>query len=155
MYTNCVHRRGFTLIEILVVIGILGIITAISVTAFSNMYKVSVLRAGGSEVYDALVASRSKTLASKSDIVYGVFVSSTTVTRFAGGTYISGTATNRSYSFEGGVRATSTLITSGTPIVFTRLTGAPSIQGTIYVHNLDGTSTTTIVIHRSGLIEYE
>ena len=155
MRTNCIYKRGFTLLEILVVIGILGIITTVSVVGFSNMYKVSVLRVGGSEVYDALLSARSRTLASENDIVYGVLVSSTTVTRFEGSTYTAGAATNRSYAFEGGVSATGTLITSGTPVVFTRLTGTPSAQGTIYVHNLEGTSTTTVVVHGSGLIAYE
>ena len=147
--------KGFTLIEIIVVLLILGIIVSISATAFERMYRESALKAGGSEVYGALISARSRTLAAQNDTTHGVFVSSTTVTRFEGSSYSPSSSTSVSYTFEGGVTATSTFITSGTPIIFTRLTGEPNASGTIYVRNNDGTNTTTITISASGLIEYD
>ena len=147
--------QGFTLVEILVVIAVLAIMTTISVYSFQAMYHASALRAGASEVYSALTSARTNTLGSQDGLVYGVHVSSTTVTRFEGPTYTAGSATNKVYAFEGGVTATSSLVTNGTSIVFTRLTGVSSVGGTIYVRNRDGTSTTTITIHATGLIEYE
>lgn len=149
------RRMGFTIIEILVVLAILAIITVISAAGFQSMYHTSALRAGGSEVYRALTNARSNTLASQDGTVYGVYVSTSTVTQFEGSTYVAGTSTNKTYVFEGGVTATSSLISTGTTIVFTRLTGKPNTGGTIYVRNNDGTSTTTITIQASGLIEYE
>lgn len=147
--------RGFTISEILVVLAIMGIITAFSVTALRNMYDAAALRAGGTEIYMALSSAQTKTLASKDETVYGVHVSSTTVTRFTGVSYVEGAATNEVYTFEAGVTATSTLMADGGDVSFTRLTGTPSVFGTIYVRDTAGTGTTTIIIHGTGLVEYE
>ena len=147
--------KGFTLIEIIVVLLILGIIVSISASAFARMYRESARKAGASEVYGALISARSRTLAAQNDTTHGVLVSSTTVTRFQGGAYSPSDTTNRSYTFEGGVTATGTLVTSETPIIFTRLSGKPNSPGILYVRNDDGTSTTTITVSASGLIEYD
>jgi prepilin-type N-terminal cleavage/methylation domain-containing protein len=149
------QRRGFTFVEIIVALAVLSIICVISATAFRNMYRTSALRTSGTELFSALTEAQTKTLAAQNDTVYGVFVSSTTVTRFVGSTYSAATTSNKTYTFDGGVTATSSLITAGTPIVFAKVTGQPSVQGTIYLRTIDGSSTTTIVIYGSGLIEFE
>jgi prepilin-type N-terminal cleavage/methylation domain-containing protein len=146
--------KGFTFVELLVVLAIIGIIATISAATFKNMYTTSTLKAGGSEVYRAFTNARSNTLASQDGMVYGVHLSTSTVTQFSGSTYVVGSSTNKVYTFEGGVTATSSLIADSPTIIFTRLTGNPSAQGTIYLRNSDGTSTTTIVVYTSGLIEY-
>lgn len=148
-------ERGFTISEILVVLAIMGIIATLSVTTFRNMHDAAALRAGGNEIYAALSSAQTKTLASKDETVYGVHVSSTTVTRFRGVSYVAGDAANEVYAFEAGVTATSTLIAGGGDILFARLTGTPSVFGTIYVRDMAGAGTTTIIIHGTGLVEYE
>jgi prepilin-type N-terminal cleavage/methylation domain-containing protein len=145
--------RGFTLLEIVIVAAIVGIIAGISVVVLQNLHRSSALRVGGSEVYRALTDARSKTLSSDGDTVYGVRIASTSVTRFEGATYTPGNPTNEVYVFEAGVTATGTVVTSGTSIVFRRLTGQSSATGTVYVREADGTGTTTVIIHASGLVE--
>jgi prepilin-type N-terminal cleavage/methylation domain-containing protein len=140
---------GFTLVEILVVIAVLAIIAMFSTVTFVNMRESATLRAGTSALYDALSGAREQTLGASQDIVYGVHIASTSVTRFEGDTFSMGTPSNREYLFEGNVRATSTLIGSGGSNII--LTGEPSQAGTIFLHN--GMNTTTVVIHASGLIE--
>jgi prepilin-type N-terminal cleavage/methylation domain-containing protein len=148
-------ERGFSIPELLVVVAIIGIIASVSLSTFKNMHTHSALRAGGQGVYDALLTAREDTLASRNDTVYGVRISSTTVTRFTGSAYSAGSTTNKVYYFENGTTATGTLVTSGTDIVFRRLTGLPSATGTIYVRNSDGSSTTTLLINGSGLVEFQ
>lgn len=149
------YLKGFTLIEILVVIAISAIIAVTSVVGFQALYQSSTLRAGSVEVFGALTSARTNTLASQGGTVFGVHISSTTVTRFEGSTFVLGNATNKVYEFEGGVTATGTLVTSGASIIFTRLTGETSPGGTLYIHDSEGTSTTTIAVHPSGLVEYQ
>ncbi len=146
-------QRGFTLVEILVAVAILVIITTFSVTAFRNIYLRSAERIAGAEIADALREARTNSIGSKGNAIYGVHISTSTVTRFVGSTYVAGNASNTVYSFDGGALATGTLVTSGTSITFSRLTGTPSATGTIYVVDMDGTSTTTITIESTGLIQ--
>jgi len=155
MYQTFLTKKGFTLLEILIVLAILASILGISLQVLQNLYQDSALKAGASEVYGALVSARSDTLSAQNDMVYGVRISTSTVTRFSGVTYTPGNSTNKVYAFEKGVLATSSLIASGTNIIFERLTGQPSATGTIYIRDIQGAGTTTIVIHASGLIEYE
>lgn len=145
--------RGFTLAEIVVVSAILSIIALVSFSAFKNMHRASALRAGGDEVYQAFTDARAKTLGSEEGTVYGVFIASTSVTRFVGETYSAVSATNRVYSFEAGVTATGTGIVAGTSTRFERLTGEPNVARVVYLRNDDGTATSTITVHASGLIE--
>jgi hypothetical protein len=82
-----------------------------------------------------------------------VYVSSTTVTQFQGNTYVAGSSTNLTYTFEAGVAATGTIL--NTPILFTPLTGYPNTQGTLYIQAPNKSSTSTITIYASGLIKAE
>jgi prepilin-type N-terminal cleavage/methylation domain-containing protein len=145
--------RGFTLLETVIVVAIIGSLAVVSMVVLQGLHRSSALRVGGSEVYRALTDARSKTLSSDGDTVYGVRIASTSVTRFEGATYSAGNSTNEVYTFEAGVTATGTIVTGGTSIVFRRLTGEPSATGTVYVRNESKTATTTVVVHASGLVE--
>lgn len=146
-------QLGFTLTELLVVFAIITIIGTLSAVGFRNMYDASAIDVAHGEVYTALTDARSLTLGSSNGTVYGVRVSSTTVTRFTGSTYTEGAADNRTYTFEGGITATGTLVTTETDIVFKRLSGETTASGVVYLRNSDGNSTTTITLHGSGLVE--
>lgn len=150
------RQQGFTYIEILVVLAVLMIVATLSSVSFQHMQSKAAREAGANELFNALNDARTKTLAHEQSSVYGVHVSSTTITRFMGSTFIPGASGNKVYVFEHTMRATSTLFdASGTTTVFTRLTGVPSVSGTIYVYDENGTGTSTIVLHKSGLVEYE
>lgn len=148
--------RGFTLIEVLVVSAIIAVLVSISATTFRSMYVHENIRGGANEVYSALLSAREKTRASEGGQVHGVHVSSTTVTRFEGDTYVPGGASNLVYAFKESVRATSSLMTTGgVSITFSRLVGTSSVEGTLYVYDTLGSGTTTLILYGSGLVEYE
>lgn len=148
------RTKGFTFVEILTVLAVLLIISTLSVSAFRSIYLGSGQRTAVLEIADALREARNNSLAAKQDTVYGIRIASSSVTRFVGATYSLGNASNTVYQFEAGARATGTLVNSGTSIVFARLTGKPSATGTVLVTGSDGTSTTTITIGATGLIQY-
>lgn len=149
-----VSPKGFTLIEILVVIGVIAILSTVSAVAFRSMYQSATRTSGANEVFEALTGARSNTLASKNDTVHGIHMSSTTITRFEGPAYVPGASGNRVYTFEGNVLATSTIISNGGVVTFSRLSGIPSATGTVYVYDATGAGTTTLIIQGSGLVEY-
>ena len=146
--------RGFTLIEILVVIAILATLAAVTLLAFRNVYRDSARRTAIVEIADAFRDSRNNTLGAVNDTVYGVRVGTSSVTRFTGNTYTLGAVTNEVYEYEGGVTATGTLVTNGIAVVFARLTGIPSATGTILVRDIDQAGSTSVRIQSTGLIEY-
>lgn len=155
MYTRAT-ARGFTLVEVLVVLVIMGIVAGLSATAFKSMYQKATRDSGASELYGALTSARAQTLSAQNDLVYGVHVSSTAIVRFEGGVFSEASASNQSYAFEGEIAATSSIITSsGGNIIFTKLTGTPSATGEIHIYDRSGAGTTTLVVHETGLIEYK
>lgn len=146
------HTRGFTFIEVLVVIAILFILVAISITTFQKMSISSSHRVVAQEIFSTLTTARNDTLASNNDTVYGVHFETGSTTLFQGSTFTEGDIDNVVYEFLGGTWATSTFITNNTDVVFKRLTGFPSATGTLYIVSPDGTATRTITIHDTGLI---
>ena len=152
--TEKVDKNGFTIFEILIVIGILGLIVALSSVALQSMYQDTGLKTSTNEIYRAFTDARNRTLASEGDTVYGVIVGTSSVTRFVGNTYNAGATTNRAFVFVAGVTATGSLVSNVTPITFTRLSGQPSSTGTIEIRNSTGSATNTLYIHMSGLVEY-
>ncbi len=151
LYSN--REAGFTLAEIVVVVAIIAIMATVTMVGFQNFNRSAVLKTATQEVSVALTSARTSTLSSEADTVYGVHMSTTSVTKFVGSTYAAGASTNETYTFEGGVTATSSLIATNTDVVFARLTGEPSAVGTIYIVNSALDSTTTVTIHASGLVE--
>ncbi len=147
------RNRGFTFVEILIAVSLLVLIGTFSVATFRALYQNSAERIVAQEIADALREARNNTIGSKNNTVYGVHIATSSVTRFVGATYTPGHASNTVYVFDGGATATGTFVTGGTSIVFTRLTGVPSATGTILIHNADMTSTTTVTIESTGLIE--
>lgn len=146
-------QQGFTFVELIVVIACLTFIATLSTIGFKNMYDSAAIKVAHEEVFTALTDARALTLGSSNDSVFGVRVSSTTVTRFRGASYSDTDPENRTYLFEDGVTATGTLVATETDIVFTRLTGGLSTSGDIYLRSSAGDSTTTISLYASGLIE--
>jgi prepilin-type N-terminal cleavage/methylation domain-containing protein len=150
---NSVSARGFTLVELLVAVAILALFTTVSIKTFGTMYRTSALRTASLEIVNALRDARAKTLSAENDMVYGVRVGTSSVTRFIGSSYTPGHASNTVYYYEGGASATGTLVRNGVNIVFTRLTGEPSATGTIYIRSIDSEHTATVTVSRTGLIE--
>lgn len=149
-------KRGFTFIEIFVVVAIIGIIATISAVSFQHMNASAARESGAQELFNAFNDARTKAQISAGDSMYGVRVSSTTITRFTGGTFVSGASGNKVYTFEGAIRATSTLFTAGGfTAVFTKRTGIPSVNGRIFIYDTNGLGTSTILLHKTGLVEYE
>jgi uncharacterized protein (TIGR02596 family) len=66
-YLTC-SRRAFTLIELLVVLGIIALLTAVSVPAFNRMAKASALANAAHEVIDQLNLARQTALSRNSSV---------------------------------------------------------------------------------------
>lgn len=150
------HSGGFSLIEILTVLAIVMIIGALLFEGFASYNKHYALSAATSDIQSFIESARSKTLSSRGDKQYGIYVEPTTLTLFSGAFFTPENPTNRvdtlelhryveisAVAFSGG----------GTQLVFDRLTGATARPGTITVAlRSDNTKTAVITISATGLI---
>lgn len=153
MMTPHASQHGFTFIEILVVIAILGIIVSFSAQAFMSMGKNAAFISSTDTLYRAFLNARNNTLASNGRTTYGVFVNATSVTVFPGSMYSSGNPGNSVTMFDGDFMATGSLVTNAMPVIFAQLSGMPSATGTITLFSKSDPETSSMTIRESGLIE--
>jgi prepilin-type N-terminal cleavage/methylation domain-containing protein len=141
--------RGFTLIEVLVVVAILGVILSFGMAVDLNVFKGDTFRAEQSTIVSVLSRARSRAMANVFDSNHGVCYDA------GGDNYV---------IFKGGscVVAGSELISANInisehvdtvfpPVVFDRLTGN-SVGGTIHIE--DGIKEEDIIINNEGAINW-
>jgi len=150
---------SFTLVELLVIIGILIILIAIAVPNLRFFQKESELANSAEEIINALRLAQNKTLASEEASQYGVYFDDTTTphqyTLFKGANY-----TSRDTSFDEIHKLPSSieiyeinLVGGGKEVVFFRIIGATDQSGKIFLRlKEEPTKTKTIVIQPSGQI---
>jgi prepilin-type N-terminal cleavage/methylation domain-containing protein len=150
-------RKGFTLIEILIVIAILGIISVIVFGSFSVFRSSQGLDKDTDTVVEILRQARSQTLISKNASAYGVHVATTAVTLFSGDTYSAADPNNQVFTFLNADLVVSVTLTGGgSDVIFKRLTGETSQNGTIVLSTQGAQPRTrTITVFKTGLIEYQ
>lgn len=147
------YRKGFTIIEILIVVGIGAMVAGLSVSAFSGVRNYFALRAAVQDVQTALLGARARALASSNAKVHGVHIEAGKVVQFEGLTYATSTASNITFVFPSGVTATSSLSGGVTDILFARLTGLAQATGTILLQEVRSQATTTVTLYASGAVE--
>lgn len=151
-------RRGFTLLEILIVLAIIAVVSAISFFAFSGLQKNRILDKEAGIVISVLEEARSLTLASKESSRYGVFFSpnENKIVLFRGNDFISGVSTNKEYFLNNTVSISEINLIGedADQIVFKRLSGETDQYGTIVLSLTSDLEQTAIIsVYPTGIIE--
>jgi type II secretory pathway pseudopilin PulG len=147
-------QKGITLVEILLVIGIVFILSTILLTSFTNLRSNQAIMKNTETVVAVLRQARNQTLSSKNSSVYGVHFATSTITLFTGGTYSSLNSTNQDFIFPSSDSIlTTTLNGNGKDVVFNRLSGETSQNGTIVISSPRVSLTKTVTIYKTGLVE--
>ncbi len=150
MYSS--PRKGFTLIEVLVALGIMMILLGVSAMGFSSFRDYFLLRITVQDVQTAILNARSATLASGGDSVHGVHIEATKLVSFSGDTYTVGSPSNVELVFPGTVTASSTS-GIGSDVIFMRLTGRTQASGTITLTEARSGASTTLGVTNAGILE--
>jgi prepilin-type N-terminal cleavage/methylation domain-containing protein len=155
------QKKGFSLIEILVVLGILAILGLISVSFFVFLQKESRLSNVSEEIISVLKVAQSKTLSSQEDSQYGVYFNSAVSPHqyilFKGSSYLSRDTAFDEIHLVPDITEFFQINTGGNnEIVFDRLTGSTENSGNISLRLAEDVSKTKVIyITNSGAIGYE
>ncbi len=139
------NKKGFTLIELAITIGILGLLLAIAIPSYATLRNHIALSNYTDEIVSALRTAQNNAMVSQGGVAHGLHLETNRYCEFAG-TSFSGCASPY-YSLSGGIK-----ISSGTGnIVFARFSGMVAAQVNI-VLQASGTTNKTITVETSGKI---
>ncbi len=152
------RSKGITLIELLVGIGILIILAAMSALAFRYFQRESDLNNSTKEIIAILRLAQNKTLASEGASQYGVFFNTSTTPHqyilFKGSDYaLRDTSFDEIHKLPQTIEIYEIDLQEGSEVVFNRLTGTTNQSGSISLRLISETSRTkTIYITSSGQV---
>jgi len=148
-------NTGFTLVEVLVVIAILIIISALTFASFFNLDDRQALDVSVKQIDSFLEEARSLTLASKDASQYGVHFDTESITRFRGSVYSETDPDNVVSNLHNKIQISDVSLSGGgNEVIFDRLTGNTSQSGTITISlKSDPTQTRIITIEATGIVQ--
>jgi type IV fimbrial biogenesis protein FimT len=143
------NARGFSMVELLVLVAIIGIVSAFALPSFVTYWQGATLRAGAEELMTVLNDARQLAIAQNNSVC--VTTSTTTIQYHVGtcgaATYVGpGTDTSGNKRLASAVR-----ITTDPQVVFTYLGGA-STAGSYSVQNPVNNTVQTVTVTASGRI---
>ena len=150
-------QKGFTLIEVVMVILILTVLGTISVTNFVLLQKKAELDNAAEEVKTVLILAQNRTLASDNGGQYGVYfdisVSPNKYVLFNGATYATrDTTKDQNFWLTSRVDFSSLSFNGGNEIVFEKLTGFATPSGSVTIAVENGGNTKIVYVSSSGSV---
>ena len=150
-------HKSFTLIEILTVVGILLVLTAIAVPAYHYFQAESELSNTTEEVITILRLAQNKTLASEGASQWGVFFNNSASPHqfvlFKGANYLSrDPAFDEAHRLPTSVEIYEINLGGGNEIIFKRLIGETAQTGNIVLRLKTDSKTKTVYIEQSGKV---
>ncbi len=147
-------KRGFTIIELLIVISVTILLSGIVLSSLIGFRKNQALEKDTEIVVQLLNQARNQTISSKGAIAYGVHFTAPQVVLFRGASFVSGSSTNQVTNLT----STDTILTiilagGGTDVIFQRLTGETTQNGTVVISSPGISRTKTVTIYKTGVVD--
>ena len=147
--------QGFSAIEILTTIAIVGILIAISVSVFSSLSNSQSLDRDAQSVLSYIEKARTMAINSVDGVEHGVKFTASSIEVFSGTVYYADNVES-SYDIPAKYTISDISLTGGaTELYFAKLTGNASKSGTVTVSPAAGGADKTIVIYGTGISEIQ
>jgi Tfp pilus assembly protein FimT len=149
-------KTAFTLLEILMIVGIIALLAALAIPALHNFQLSSDLENSSQELINALRLAQQRTIASEGDSSWGVYFIAGgpphQYVLFKGDSYLSRDASKDEIHKISGAVLISEINLGGMPeVIFSRISGDSSSQGSVVlVLKADSSKTKTVYIESSG-----
>lgn len=142
------HQGGFSLVELIVVLGIFALLFSVSESVYTSFKSTSNLKIATGSVVEALRYAKTNSEMMKGDSRWGVEILTDKLIIFKGGDYGNrDVLLDQSFDFPSGVK------TGGmSEIVFEKMNGSPVNVGIITITNNSGSK--NITINEKGTITY-
>jgi Tfp pilus assembly protein FimT len=138
------RQKGITVAEIIIAVAILAILFSVMLPALGKMRENQTLQSAVSDVASLISRARAETLASIDSSSYGVHFEADRVIIFKGTIYTDGDPNNQETQIISPASISDINLSGGADVYFERLTGNPSISGTVTVSSPNFSKTITI-----------
>lgn len=148
-------KRGFTLIEILIVIGLIASLAMITVPVYDNWGLKTSINEAEYNIIEALRLAQEKSIANDLNFSWGVHFSGNHIIVFKGNVFSSDDQDNISYKFDS--EAVTATTDFGDDLLFSKYIGIPSAIGETAIGKitirLDGDDKKIINVNGLGMSE--
>lgn len=157
MNKNSKFKKGFSIVEIVVVIAIMGVIAGFVSVSFSAFRNTKLLDSTAEDVLSLVNTARVKSISSENASVHGVHFETDRAVLFAGNVFTEPSASNVEINLSPAMEISSvSLAGGGADIVFERITGETADYGSVIIRSKSDTSKTkTLKIKSAGVAEVE
>lgn len=144
------NEKGFTLLEVLLSVIILSIVAGLSLPVMASFDGRNDLDVTAQSIAMQLRRAGTYSRGANGDSQWGVHAQSDSVTLFRGATYAS-----RDSSYDETIPIpTSFTVSSTGDLVFSKVDGSPSSNGSITLTNTNSNETRTITVNAKGMVSY-
>ena len=146
--TKSNQPNGFTFMEVLLVIGIFGLLGVLAMPFYQTFHVQSLLDSTTAEILSALRAAQLSAMVGTNDAAHGVHIEAQQFVVFQGTSYTAENLNNFVTPLPPSLQLNSSF---GGNIVYTQVTGIPDVTGTITISS--NSTTHALAINAHGTVD--
>ena len=148
---HLLNSKGFTLIETILVISIMGILLGTASVSLINYQRNNMLRSTADEISSNIKRVKSNAISSLDNNLYGIHFENNKYVVFKGNVYNSSDSSNEIFNLSGGLTFSNIRLDGSNNLIFSKFFGGALTSGTIDL--VSGSKVIRFTINSEGSIE--